>query len=255
MKSAGKTDIGLVRKVNEDNYICEMLDPDSKTWVFIAADGMGGHNAGEVASTMAVQEILSYMRSNIEALSMEERHIRDLIRNSILHANDKVYKKSILNTHYMGMGTTLSMGLVKGSEFYIGHVGDSRIYLIRDSGITRLTEDHSLVAELIKIGTIQPEEAKHHPQKNVITRALGTEYALEVDIASYALKDKDIILLCTDGLSNMVEDEEIRQIIAGAKDMENACDMLIDKAKHGGGYDNITAIVIQINEGGDCDDR
>lgn len=255
MKSAGRTDIGLVRKVNEDNYICEMLELGFDTWVYIVADGMGGHNAGEVASTMAVQEILSYIKSNIKCLEKEEKRILDLIRKAILHANDKVYKKSILNSNCMGMGTTLSMVLVKGSELYVGHVGDSRIYLIRDGAISRLTEDHSLVAELVRTGTIQPEEAKHHPQKNVITRALGTEYTLEVDVSASALKDTDFILLCTDGLSNMVEDEEIKQIIISAENVESACEMLVDRAKDSGGYDNITAIVIQINEGGDCDDR
>ncbi|HQE67400.1 MAG TPA: protein phosphatase 2C domain-containing protein, partial [Bacillota bacterium] len=144
MRSAGRTDIGLVRKVNEDRFLCEKLEDIDSTYLYIVADGMGGHNAGEVASSMAVQEVASYIKNSIETLMLGDEEIKDLVRNAIMHANDKIYKTSILKSNCLGMGTTLSMVLAKDSSIYIGHVGDSRIYLIRGKDISRLTEDHSL---------------------------------------------------------------------------------------------------------------
>ncbi|HNU80533.1 MAG TPA: protein phosphatase 2C domain-containing protein, partial [Bacillota bacterium] len=148
MRSAGRTDIGLVRKVNEDRFLCEKLEDIDSTYLYIVADGMGGHNAGEVASSMAVQEVASYIKNSIGTLMPGDEEIKDLVRNAIMYANEKIYKTSILKSNCLGMGTTLSMVLAKDSSIYIGHVGDSRIYLIRGKDISRLTEDHSLVAEL-----------------------------------------------------------------------------------------------------------
>ncbi|MDD3705624.1 MAG: Stp1/IreP family PP2C-type Ser/Thr phosphatase [Clostridiaceae bacterium] len=255
MRSAGKTDIGLVRKVNEDSFLCEQLEGIDNTYLYIVADGMGGHNAGEVASSMAVQEVASYIKKNIEALLLGDNEIQELLRNAILYANDKVYKTSIKKSNCLGMGTTLSMVLAKDSSIYIGHVGDSRIYLIRDSEISRLTEDHSLVVELIKRGTIKPEEANNHPQKNVITRALGTEYTIESDISRWDMKYGDLILICTDGLSNAVYEKDMFCVLKGAADLNETCELLIEKAKEKGGFDNITAIVIQMCKGGEDNDR
>lgn len=255
MRSVGKTDIGLVRKVNEDSFLCEQLVGIDNTYLYIVADGMGGHNAGEVASSMAVQEVASYIKKNIEVLMLGDKDIQDLLRNAILYANDKVYKTSIKKSNCLGMGTTLSMVLAKGSSAYIGHVGDSRIYLIRDNEISRLTEDHSLVAELIKRGTIKPEEANNHPQKNVITRALGTEYSIESDVSRWDMKRGDLILICTDGLSNVVYEKDMVCVLEGTSDLNEACELLIEKAKEKGGFDNITAIVIQMCKGGEDNDR
>lgn len=255
MRSGGKTDIGLVRKVNEDSYLCERLTGCDNSYLYIVADGMGGHNAGEVASSMAVQEVADYIRKNVDVLKLGDKEILDLIRNAILYANDKVYKTSIIKSNCLGMGTTLSMVLVKDTGLYIGHVGDSRIYLIRDNEISRLTEDHSLVAELIKAGTIKPEEANNHPQKNVITRALGTEYTLEPDVNMFEMLCGDYILICTDGLSNAVMEEDMVHIIMNASDLDEACELLVNKAKDNGGFDNITAVIIQMCKGGDSDDR
>lgn len=255
MRAVGRTDIGLIRKVNEDSFLCEKLEDVDDAYLYIVADGMGGHNAGEVASSMAVQEVALYIKENTDALKHGEKEILDLIRNAILHANDKVYKTSIIKSNCLGMGTTLSMALVKDSSIYIGHVGDSRIYLIRGKKITRLTEDHSLVEELIKSGSLRPEDAKYHPQRNVITRALGTEYTLEPDVYRRDMQSSDIILLCTDGLSNAVREEDMVKAVHSTSDLDEACGILIEKAKKNGGYDNITAIIIQICEGGDCIDR
>ena len=255
MRSAGRTDIGLVRKVNEDRFLCEKLEDIDSTYLYIVADGMGGHNAGEVASSMAVQEVASYIKNSIGTLMLGDEEIKDLVRNAIMYANEKVYKTSILKSNCLGMGTTLSMVLAKDSSIYIGHVGDSRIYLIRGKDISRLTEDHSLVAELVKRGTIKPEDAFNHPQKNVITRALGTEYSIEPDVNQYDMRSGDLILICTDGLSNAVCEEDIIRVINDASDLNGACELLIEKAKEKGGYDNITAVVIQMCKGGEDDDR
>lgn len=255
MRSVGKTDIGLVRKVNEDSFLCEKLSGNNDSHLYIVADGMGGHNAGEVASSMAVQEIAAYIRDNIQTLELGDKEIQDLIRNAIMYANDKVYKTSIEKSNCLGMGTTLSMVLTKGSSLYIGHVGDSRVYLIRDNKISRLTEDHSLVAELIKAGTIKPEEADNHPQKNVITRALGTEYTLEPDVSQCSMQSGDFILICTDGLSNAINEQDMVYAVLNASDLNEACELLVSKAKENGGFDNITLVAIKMGKGGDYNGR
>ena len=255
MRSAGKTDIGLVRKVNEDSFLCEKLEGIEDSYLYIVADGMGGHNAGEVASSMAVREVAFFIKEGIEAIKHGDKEIQDLIRNSMLHANDKVYKTSIMKSNCLGMGTTLSMVMLKDGIAHIGHVGDSRIYLIRDNEIKKLTEDHSLVAELIKAGTIKPEEANSHPQKNVITRALGTEYNLEPDVSQGNIQCGDIILICTDGLSNAVDEEDMVYTVLNTSDLNETCELLISKAKENGGFDNITVVVIQMCKGGDYSGR
>ena len=255
MRSVGKTDVGLVRKVNEDSFLCEKLENGDDSYLYIVADGMGGHNAGEVASSMAVQEIASHIKENIGILELGDKEIRDLIRNAILHANEKVYKTSIIKSNCLGMGTTLSMVIARKNRAYIGHVGDSRIYLIRGNAILKLTEDHSLVAELIKAGTIKPEEANSHPQKNVITRALGTEYTIEPDVSQCNIQNGDFILICTDGLSNAVYEDDMAYVLSNTSDLNKACELLIDKAKEKGGYDNITAVIFQMCKGGDNNGR
>lgn len=255
MRSVGKTDIGLIRKVNEDSFLCEKLDDIENAYLFIVADGMGGHKAGEVASSMAVKEITSHIKQNASKYIHSGGDVLDLIRSAVLHANDTIYKTSMAESSCMGMGTTLSMALIKNHTLYVGHVGDSRIYLIRDNRITRLTEDHSLVAELLKNGSIKPEEANNHPQKNVITRALGSECTLEVDVFQQELDWGDYVIICTDGLSNMVCEEEILDSIENSSDIEDACDELINKAKEKGGFDNITLVIIQMYKGGERDDR
>jgi PPM family protein phosphatase len=266
MRSAGKSDIGLVRKVNEDDFLClklndllELENPAADLYLCIVADGMGGRNAGEVASSMAVHEIVEFIKEKYINVLMEqdisEEKIFDLIKSAIYYSNEKIYKKSILNSEYVGMGTTLSMVFIMNNNLYYGHVGDSRIYLIRKNEITKLTEDHSLVAELVKQGTIKPEEAFSHPQKNIITRALGTEYDIEADLGKQVIENGDYLLLCTDGLSNLIKDDEIMELVIAAEDVEQACENLINKAKENGGFDNITVVVIHNNKGGDCIDR
>ncbi|MGB7604041.1 MAG: Stp1/IreP family PP2C-type Ser/Thr phosphatase [Lutisporaceae bacterium] len=266
MRSAGKSDIGLVRKVNEDDFIClrlndllEMKNTTADLYLCIVADGMGGRNAGEVASSMAVHEIVEFIKEQYMSVLIEnetdESKIFELIKDAIVYSNDKIYKKSLLTSECVGMGTTLSMILVKDNSLYYGHVGDSRIYIIRENEIARITEDHSLVAELVKQGSIKPEEANSHPQKNIITRAVGTEYGIEVDIGKQDIIEGDYILLCTDGLSNLISDKEMLNLVFEASDVDQACEKLINKAKENGGFDNITVVVIHNDKGGDCNDR
>jgi serine/threonine protein phosphatase PrpC len=266
MRSAGKSDVGLVRKGNEDDFLCLNLSHLSaaengaaQLYLCIVADGMGGRNAGEIASSMAVHEVVQYIKEKhfdvLTDVNTPEDQILELIDQSIHYSNDKIYKKSLLNIEFGGMGTTLSMILIRDNKLFYGHIGDSRIYFIRNNEISKLTEDHSLVAELVKQGTIKPEEANTHPQKNIITRALGTEFDVEVDLGKLDILENDYFLLCSDGLSNMVEDSEIRDTVLQTGDIEAACDQLIEKAKKNGGYDNITVVVIHNEKGGDCSDR
>ena len=245
MRSSGLSDIGLVRKINEDAYLCEYTNGDAT--YFIVADGMGGRNAGEVASSTAID----YIKDYIKKYSNSANEIPALIKNAILHANEKVYKKSILSSECVGMGTTLSLACILGEKLLIGHVGDSRVYLVRDSKITKLTEDHSLVEELVKNGTIKPEDASTHPQKNIITRALGTEYILDVDLYEFDILDGDFIVLCTDGLSNMVTDKDILDAIRNNSDVNIICERLVVMARENGGLDNITVIIIKAELGGE----
>lgn len=260
MKWAGKTDVGIVRKINEDSFVCHGLQIDkisqsTQALLCIIADGMGGCNAGEVASAMAVTEIMQYINGKLDNLNNDEKSIKVLIEEAVLYANDKIYQKSLQDNNYSGMGTTLSLALITNDCVYIGHVGDSRIYAIRNDKIARVTEDHSLVTELVRNGSIKPEEADHHPQKHIITRALGTEDSIEVDIDCFKWIEGDVVMLCSDGLSNRLEDNMIKRIIEQACDLDNACLNLIEQAKQNGSTDNITVVVVQNIAGGGCCDR
>lgn len=258
MRSAGLSDIGLVRKVNEDNFLCiklnEYLDIEDDVYIFMVADGMGGAKAGEIASKMAVTEVLEYIKQNYTNVmnnNNKDEDIFKVLNKAIEHSNDKIYKKSILDSECSGMGTTLSLTLIIKNNGYFAHVGDSRIYLIRDNSIVKLTEDHSLVAELVKNGSIKPEEAINHPQKNIITKALGTDYSIEADNIKHILKSGDNLIICSDGLSNMVSDQELIKILTNASSLDSACTDMISCAKSRGGNDNITVVIIEVCKGGE----
>ncbi|WP_077367355.1 Stp1/IreP family PP2C-type Ser/Thr phosphatase [Anaerosalibacter sp. Marseille-P3206] len=237
------TDRGRLRENNQDYYY------SSKTLdlpLFIVADGMGGHKAGEVASKMAVEIIVEVFNSNKVNVSKDEKTIINTIKQAIDEANEKIYKKSLANLEFNGMGTTLTMAYILGKKLLVGHIGDSRVYIIQDNKIYQITEDHSLVAELVKNGSISAEEAQYHPQKNIITRAVGTSKSIDTDIVIDEVKKGDIILLCTDGLTNMIDDLEIKNIIKDNDDMQKACEGLVKRANELGGLDNITAIAVKI---------
>ena len=256
MRSFGTSDIGLARKLNEDFFYCQDTYEYNSPYLCIVADGMGGHNAGEVASKMAVNEVKSFIEKAINNSDCSEiEDYKKLVRDAFLFANESVYNNSIENKECLGMGTTLTLALMIGDDLIIGHVGDSRMYLITENSMAKITDDHSYVAELIKNGTIKPEEADHHPQKNLITRALGTSRSLDVDTKNIKLKKGDFILICTDGLSNMLSEVEILNIVLSKKEPDSICYELINKANLNGGLDNVTVVVIEVMLGGGNNDR
>lgn len=226
-----QTDIGKVRSLNEDAYYL----PRGDERFCAVADGMGGHNAGEVASAMAVDVYARELRplENIRGMAM---------RQAVEHANAAVFTRSISAREFNGMGTTFTGLAVNGNDVHIAHVGDSRAYLIRNGCIMCLTLDHTLVQEMVLQGLITPSEAKHHPKRNYITRALGTAENVEVDLVQVELQPGDIFLLCTDGLSNHVEERKILEISQKACSWKEKLKELIQCALDDGGSDNITAL-------------
>lgn len=242
MKFAAGTDRGLIRDINED---CYRIIPESpqNPCAFIVADGMGGHNSGEVASRMTVDYISDYIEHS-SSLLFSCSDIGEEIKKMVGEANLTVFEASLDKPETSGMGTTLTMAVITGSRVTVAHVGDSRLYLARSTNLQQITEDHSYIEELIKNGTLTREEAGSHPRKHVITRAIGSSKDLEVDVQDFEAKDGDILLLCSDGLTNMICENEIYSIIKD-NEPEKACEQLIEAAKGKGGEDNITVIVIK----------
>ncbi len=238
-----KSDRGKVREINEDSYNVIVGYPGIPV-SFIIADGMGGHNSGEVASKAAVDSASKYILESPKVLS-EAEDILQVIKEVMEDANKYVFKKSLESEVDFGMGTTLIVAVVHDKKLFIGHVGDSRVYMLRDHGIDRLTEDHSFIEELIKNGTLTREEAENHPNKNVITRALGCAENIQIDTYSYDLRDDDICIMCTDGLTNMLSEAEIKEIIEVNEDLELTCEKLVAEANKKGGEDNITVIAFK----------
>ena len=241
MEAFAKSDIGKARDMNQDYYYISTEKEEPQ--IFILADGMGGYKGGEVASCLATKTALSYIKTNFEKILKEKEEILKLIKSAMEYANMVVYEKSNQEKELEGMGTTLEVCLIYNNKIYIGHVGDSRIYRIRKEFIRKLTHDHSYVEKLVKDGTITRQEALHHPKKNMLTKALGCTSFVEPDVTVKGFIKDDIILICSDGLTNMVEEEEIYKIIR--EDYTLAPNRLIDKANENGGYDNVTAIVIK----------
>lgn len=239
------SDIGLKRENNQD-YMFASSESDFP--IFLVADGMGGHNAGDIASSMAVKSIVKFIDENKEMLKNPD-DIKRYIKKAIDQANDEIFIKSLDSSEFNGMGTTLTMAYIGDKNLVIGHVGDSRAYLIREGKIIQLTDDHTLVNELIKNGSIDKDEAKDHPQGHVITRAIGTSYKIKSDVFSKDITNNDIIILCSDGLTNMIDDDVILRVIEkyDKKDMNNICNVLVKLAKENGGRDNITVIGINMD--------
>ena len=240
MQFVSLTDKGILRANNEDS--CVSLAIEGYT-VLILADGMGGANSGEVASTKAVEMLREYLSPEVlKGLSLSE--IPSVLKKFIEKANKRLFKLSNSSSEYYGMGTTLEVCLVREDTAYIAHIGDSRVYKITPDGeITRLTKDHSLVEYMIDNGEITPEEAINHPQKNVITQALGTNLSVKPDIICSALSDGDIILMCSDGLTNMVSEKDISDVVTSDMPLCERGKKLIDMANKAGGNDNITVIL------------
>lgn len=243
MIHCAKSDRGRIRPKNEDAFYApeNMNEP----LLFIVADGMGGHNAGEVASRLAVEEISSYIKARYESRTLQEE-LALLIDEAFMAANEKIYRLSVGSEEWAGMGTTATAALFKDGKVYIGHVGDSRAYLLRDGALRQLTRDHSLVWQLMEEGRLTAQEMRYHPMRNVITRALGVYDRVEVDISTHEYKSGDIFLLCSDGLTNMLEDEKIKEIILKTDSIEAAVDKLLQAANNSGGHDNITVELILV---------
>lgn len=233
---ASATDIGLVRDHNEDAYLAR--DP-----LYAVADGMGGHLGGEVASAIALETIGDVVASDgIEALA-----------DAVRRANRAVYERQVGDVEVAGMGTTLTAVALQGSRLYIAHVGDSRAYLLRDDSLQMLTQDHSLVGEMMREGRLTESQARVHPRRSTLTRALGIAGEIEVDTSEIAVRAGDRILLCTDGLTGMVEDPRLKEILKDDTGPRDACAALIAEANGSGGVDNITAVVIDLIEEEDDD--
>lgn len=232
MHVSALSDVGLTRKNNEDSFfVCA-------PHLFIVADGMGGHEAGEVASRMAVAAIQEYVFNH------KQDTIEDLLKEAIREANRRIFAEAAERSGCQGMGTTVSAAYIKNNVLYWGHVGDSRIYLIREGTGRLLTEDHSLVWQLMKQGELSEEEASSHPRRNVLIRAVGTESEAEIDVGKAALMPGDQIVLCTDGLTNLLAGEEIADLATRSADPDETVKQLINLAKDRGGFDNITVILI-----------
>ena len=238
MKTFSKTDIGMVREVNQDYVFTTETSIGNLPNLLVVADGMGGHRAGEYASRLAVevlkQELSEGLQGGPEAT----------MKSAITCANESVLEAARQDAKLSGMGTTLVVATVIDKTLCFANVGDSRLYLLNDD-IKQLSKDHSLVQEMVRLGGINQEEAKYHPDKNIITRAIGAKEEVEIDFYEYRLKKGDIILMCTDGLSNMVEDEEILHIVKSSRDVVEAVEQLIERAKENGGNDNIGVIVAE----------
>ncbi|CEI73740.1 Stp1/IreP family PP2C-type Ser/Thr phosphatase [Romboutsia hominis] len=241
------SDIGLVRKNNEDYCMGEIIKTDSADiGIFALADGMGGHKKGEVASKLAVDNIMFFLKENLlQNNNIKIDYIDDIIKQAYNEVNSIIYKKSISGEEYSGMGTTLTTAILYKNKLYVANVGDSRCYLLSKNEFKKVTMDHSVVEELIKANIITEEEAKNHPRRNHITRAMGSEEIVIVDIFKHEIDRGDKILLCSDGLTGFVDNESIEEIMMKDIEVKEISDDLINKANSMSGRDNISVIVIE----------
>jgi len=243
MKSFGLTDRGKVRAENQDSFAIEYIESrDCLTAVL--CDGMGGARAGSIASTLASKTFIGYLVERIMASRAKNPDIKRHMINACTKANDIVYSYSCFNSDYAGMGTTLVAATIMGNTAVIANVGDSRAYLLSRRKITQLTKDHSYVQELVDKGIISAENAKTHPKRNVILQALGAENGVQCDIFVHKLARGERILLCSDGLTNMLSDDEILQVAANNKTPENLSKKLIELALEAGANDNVTVVIL-----------
>jgi len=235
VEQAGLTDVGRQREANEDNLV--LASP-----VFAVADGMGGARAGEVASRIAAETF----RDARDSKQTPERQLEHVVQE----ANRRIYELALRDRSRRGMGTTLTATLVDGDAVSIGHVGDSRAYRLRGEELVQLTQDHSLVAELERSGQLTPEAAEHHPQRSIITRALGPEPEVDVDTHTHPARAGDVYVLCSDGLTGMISDSELATLLRAAPSLESAAEALVRAANQSGGKDNITVVLFRLDDDG-----
>ena len=235
-----QTDIGRKREINQDYVFATDQPVGNIPNLLIVADGMGGHKAGDYASKFTTQNVIDCLAQTTAPGPQA------MFEEAIRMANTKIIEEAASDVNLEGMGTTLVVATVIEHTLYFANVGDSRLYLINDE-IKQLSKDHSLVEEMVRLGGIKEDEAKHHPDKNIITRAIGAKEDVEMDFFEYRVMSGDLILMCTDGLSNMVEDEDIFRIIRGSRDLPEAVQNLIDQANENGGKDNIGIVLADPN--------
>ncbi|MGM0556306.1 MAG: Stp1/IreP family PP2C-type Ser/Thr phosphatase [Myxococcota bacterium] len=250
---AGMTDVGRTREHNEDDFYLS----DGREALCIVADGMGGHRSGEVASAMAIKAIVEYYRETMtddddEAESETEQAEAEInerrLQQAVQAANKSVFKAASQSELYRGMGTTIVSGYFTEGTLYLAHIGDSRAYRYRDGELAQCTEDHSLANEYVRMGILSDEEVEYFPYKNVITRACGLTDEVEVDVGSRDLEVGDLYLFCTDGLTDMVRDGALEELLEEEDDLENLCKTLVARANENGGADNITVVVARVSE-------
>ena len=243
MQSWGLTDPGCVRTQNQDTYQIEQLDRN--TLLCVLCDGMGGAKSGNIASSLAADVFVQEIRQ-VWKTSMEQEKINQMLRSAVKLANFTVFDQAAQFEEFTGMGTTLTSVLIHGKDVTVVNVGDSRVYKVNKEGITQLTKDHSLVQMMVERGDLTPEMARTYPGKNFITRAVGTETVAECDLFHYKVDKGDCLLLCSDGLSNMMDDQEILFEVVHGVSKEQCCQRLLNIAKNRGAPDNVTSVLIQI---------
>ena len=239
MNSFSVTNVGKVRKNNQDSVFRTESKIGNLPNLFIVADGMGGHNGGDTASVLCIDSMCEYIKG------CTEEKVIPIMEGAIRHANNAIYEKSLTDPALSGMGTTVVAAVIDEGVLYVANVGDSRLYYVEGDELRQITEDHSLVEEMVKKGDLDRDEARFHPNKNIITRALGVGKVIDIDYFELHTDKDGIVLLCSDGLSNMLSDQEILETINGNKDQaDNIARALVDKANENGGKDNITVIVV-----------
>jgi protein phosphatase len=238
LKILGKTDVGRVRPNNQD-YYCAGEHESGMTWL-VVCDGMGGPAGGNIASTTAAKVMSDNINLKYKK-NMSRRSIKNLLLTAVNAANINVYDMASSNEELVGMGTTVVAAIIEKGVVHLINIGDSRAYILNDNTITQVTVDHSLVQQMVDCGRLTPEEAKTHPHKNIITRAVGVREIVEPDYFEFELSDNDVLLMCTDGLTNNLSDEDIYSIVSENKSNE-FIDILVDRANENGGSDNITVV-------------
>ena len=238
IKTFSITDIGKKRKLNQDYVYTSETPVGPLPNLFLVADGMGGHKAGDYASRCAIETIVDYIgrTGDVEPVGILEA--------AVARANEMVRYKASSDEAYNGMGTTLVAATIEGNRMRVANVGDSRLYVVGNRKINQITRDHSYVEEMVRMGEIRRDQARSHPDKNIITRAVGAEENIAVDFFDVTLQPGDIVLMCSDGLTNMIEDEEIRMILQGKRDLVEKAESLVNAANNNGGKDNIAVVLI-----------
>lgn len=249
LSAHARTDVGMIRSGNEDNFAADLT---AARGIFVVADGMGGHAAGEVASEMAVQIV---MRETKDVTDLSDGSATKVLGEALKMANRAIHDRTITEVDKQGMGTTASVLLLADSRYLIGQVGDSRVYLLRDGALKQLTKDHSYVQEQVDLGNLTPEQARYHPYSNVITRCVGASPEVEPDLYSGEARTGDIFLVASDGLTGMVDDRRLAQLLMSRAEPMRKVESLISEANGRGGLDNITAIVVHVEETGNSPER